>query len=138
MIDTISRDKKNPNWAMVWDQPDEKYKRIIIDVFNDGICRCVVEGDEYDYEEGIFYYTMLWHHYEIIKPKTWRAFKDIEEFKAEYVKRDPRINHTRWDSIRTITKASNDYVRLGDQCITVQELFDEFTWLDGSTIGVEE
>ena len=96
----ISRNKQEPTLAMVWN--DEilriKHKRIIVDIFANGSCLCVCDSFYEKYMSDEAYETIVFKHYEIIKPKSWRAFKDMEEFKKEFIKRDVRIiNKTRCD-----------------------------------------
>ena len=67
----ISRDKKNPTWAWVWDgdKPDkftDDNKRIIIDACGSEAV-CVYSLDEENYMAGKRYSTVIFDNYEIIK-----------------------------------------------------------------------
>ena len=67
----ISRDKKNPTWAWVWDVDKplvftDDYKRIIIDVCGSEAV-CVYYLDEENYMAGKRYSTVIFDNYEIIK-----------------------------------------------------------------------
>ena len=134
----ISRNKQEPTWAMVWNDELVKYKRIIVDIFANGSCLCVCDLSNEKYMTNEFYETKVFQHYEIIKPKSWRALKDMEEFKKEFIKRDVRIiNKTRCD-IYSILYVGVDRVRISNENHSVETLFSNYTWLDGSPIGVEE
>ena len=62
----------------------------------------------------------------------------MEEFKKEFIKRDVRIiNKTRCD-IYSILYVGVDRVRISNENHSVETLFSNYTWLDGSPIGVEE
>ena len=99
---------------------------------------CVDEAGAKDYVENKYYRVVRWNHYEIIKPKTWRPFKNIEEFKEEFIKRDARIIHKVSCDIYSILYVDVDWARISDGNRGVETLFYNYTWLDGSPIGVEE
>ena len=80
----ISKDKKNPTWAWVWDgdKPEEftdDDKRIIIDVCG-AEAVCVYYHDEKNYMAGKRYSTVIFDNYEIIKEPTYRPFQTIEDY----------------------------------------------------------
>ena len=134
----ISRNKQEPTWAMVWNHEDYKHKRIVVDIFADGECLCVCDSYNKKYMENEFYNTEGFQRYEIIKPKSWRAFKDMEEFKKEFVKRDVRIISKTTGIIYLIVKIDDSNIASADWEHSVKYAFDHYTWLDGSPIGVEE
>ena len=136
----ISRNKQEPTWAMVWNGgcSVQKCERIIVDVFEDGNCVCVDEAGAKDYVENKYYRVVRWDNYEIIKPKSWRPFEDIEEFKKEFVKRDVRIISKTTGIIYLIVKIDDSNIASADWEHSVKYTFDHYTWLDGSPIGVEE
>ena len=135
----ISRDKQEPTWAMVWDDGGiTKYKRIIVDIFAGGECVCVGVAFNEKYMTNEFYETVIFQHYEIIKPKSWRAFKDMEEFKKEFIKRDVRIVNKTTGEIMSIIHVDDKYLKTFVRTYDKEYIFDHYTWLDGSPIGVEE
>jgi hypothetical protein len=86
----ISRDKKNPTWAYVWDgdKPEkftEEDRRIIIDACEDG-CVCVCSLDVERYISDKRYSTTLFQHYEISKEPEYRPIQTLEDY-LEVVKR---------------------------------------------------
>ena len=80
----ISRDKKNPTWAWVWDRnKPEKFsdndKKIIADICREGVI-CVYFKDEEAYLAGSLYRTIPYENYEIIKNPEYRCIKTIEDY----------------------------------------------------------
>lgn len=143
----ISRDKKNPTWAWVCDtnkKPSSGCKTIIIDIVKNG-CICVSEADITDYMNGEYYNVYHWNYFTIIKAPAYRPFKDDKEF-IEYCKTrmDMRVIRKSDGCIRTITSIGNDHFSKLCVCIDLngwfglQVLFEGFTWIDGSPIGVKE
>jgi len=92
----ISRDKKNPTWAYVWDgkKPDrftDDYKRIIIDVCGNG-CICVHADDKIRYSDNGVYDTETWSYYEIIKEPIYRPIYTLEDYiEATKDRKDLRV-----------------------------------------------
>ena len=134
----ISRDKKNPTWAMAWDDGVAKRKRIIVDIFASGECTCVCDSFNEKYMSDEVYETIVFQHYEIIKPITWRPFEDIEGFKKEFIKRDTRIIYKTNCNIYTIIYVDVTSIITSGGSYGVNNIFNHYTWLDGSPIGVEE
>lgn len=144
----ISRDKQNPTWVWVHNQmelPDKTCpKRILIDIIDAG-CMCVSEGDTTKYINGENYNIYRWKYFTIIKEPTYRPFKDGNEF-IEYCKArtDMRVIRKSDGCLHTITDIDSDptsnscmWVGCGEW-LSPQVVFGDFTWLDGSPIGVKE
>lgn len=65
-------DKKNPVWVNAFDDDDDankKYpvKRILLFVFSNGTCRCVVNGGEDGYCNNEPFNTFNWGNFELCK-----------------------------------------------------------------------
>ena len=140
----ISRDKKNPTWAWVWDEKPlvftDDYKRIIIDACGNG-CICVDLGDEKRYMDNGIYDTRAHFFYEIIKEPTYRPFQTIEEYiEATKDRKDFRI--IKKDGKILYNGINLHYWITGKLTINgnidAEEFFNNFVWLDDrSPVGVK-
>ena len=117
MIHKIDLD--NPQWCYVWDDGDEhKYKRIFVAELSNGKCMaCDIDGD-----------GCHWQHYELITEPKWRPFRDEKEF----------IEHCKTRTDMRILDKDGHMQTILVSAQGFKHLYDNYTWLDGSPIGVKE
>lgn len=141
----ISRDKKNPTWAYVWDgdKPEEftdDDKRIIVDICGKYVM-CVYATDEEHYLSGSRYSTVYYENYEIIKEPEYRPFVTIEEYiEATKDRKDFRI--IKKDGKILYNGINLHYWITGKLTINgnidSEEFFNNYVWLDDrSPVGVK-
>jgi len=108
----ISRDKKNPTWAYVWDgdKPEkftEEDRRIIIDACEDGcVCVCSLDVERYILDKR--YSTTLFQHYEISKEPEYRPIKTLEDY-LEVVKHRKNLCIISKDDTFTVNLSCGDF-----------------------------
>jgi len=108
----ISRDKKNPTWAYVWDRDKpEKFteddKRIIIDACEDGcVCVCALDVERYISDKR--YSTTFFQHYEIIKEPEYRPIKTLEDY-LEVLKHRKNLRVVSKDDTFTVDLSCGDF-----------------------------
>lgn len=82
------------------------------------------------------------------EPK-YRPYKDTEELKADFFKDCPQMSKRYRMAIWVVMLHGSEFevsgfsydgkgVRINDDCYSMQELFDGFTYLDGSPCGIKE
>lgn len=121
--------------------------RILADV---APCRFGIKDDESGYGEyGLFYLV------EEPKEEKLRPYRDTEELKQDFSKRynsytgwnekvNPMYSPLIWvKSKRTgyqrlITTYSKDIIQLGSLSTCLQDLFEDFVYLDGTSCGIKE
>ena len=142
----ISRDKKNPTWAWVWDKKKPEYfveddKRIIVDILKD-CCKCVDIEDENNYQENLMYSTTCYKNFEIIKEPTYRPFETIEEYiEATKDRKDLRVickDGTRILSLHEVDANSGEGI-IYFSGNSSRYIYENYVWLDDRTsVGVNE
>lgn len=141
----ISRDKKNPTWAWVWDgkKPDkftDDNKRIIVDACGNG-CVCVMSGDETIYSDNGIYDIESWLFYEIIKEPTYRPIYTLEEY-IEATKDRKDLRAISKDGTRILSLQEVD-ANSGEGIIyfsgnSSRYIYENYVWLDDrSPVGVK-
>ena len=108
----ISRDKKNPTWAYVWDgeKPEiftEEDRRIIIDACEDG-CICVSYADQDRYINDKRYSTVYFKYFQIIKGPEYRPIQTLEDY-LEVVKRRKSLRIVSKDGTFTVNLSCGDF-----------------------------
>ena len=146
----ISRDKKNPTWAYVWDYKDKSdiRKTIILDIFepvhgriNTGTCLAVHGNDIENYINGLSYCLIYFNYYEIIKEPEYRHFETIEEYiEATKDRKDFRI--IKKDGKILYNGINLHYWITGELTINgnidSEEFFNNYVWFDDrSPVGVK-
>ena len=142
----ISRDKKNPTWAWVWDgdpKPSffsDDYKRIIIDACGSEAV-CVYSLDEENYMAGKRYSTVIFDNYEIIKETTYRPFETIEEYiEATKDRKDFRAIRKDGQTITSLIDADSrsDEKQIWFRGSSSRYIYADYVWLDDrSPVGVK-
>lgn len=144
----ISRDKKRPTWAYVWDgeKPEEftdEDKRIIIDACDDG-CVCVYYTDGDNYIADKCYSTVIFKHFKIIEEPEYRPFGTIEEYiEATKDRKDLRainvIGREIYDLSTFYEKEIGDgYFAIHGYCLDSVTALKKWVWLDDrSPVGVK-
>jgi hypothetical protein len=81
--------KTDAEWMMVWDRPELKVKRIVIQLFDDGSC-AAVERYEREYLDGNNDAThiVMWSHYEPIETidSLQNRIEELEDIIADFEK----------------------------------------------------
>ena len=141
----ISRDKKNPTWAWVWDVDKplvftDDYKRIIIDVCGSEAV-CVYYLDEENYMAGKRYSTVIFDNYEIIKEPTYRPFETIKEYiEATKDRKDFRAIRKDGQTITSLIDADSrsDEKQIWFRGSSSRYIYADYVWLDDrSPVGVK-
>lgn len=141
----ISRDKKNPTWAWVWDgyKPlvfSDGYKRIIIDVCGSEAV-CVYYLDEENYMAGKRYSTVFYDNYEIIKEPTYRPIETLEDY-IEATKDRNNLRVIAKNETFTADLRYGDFDRVNNKMYFLgydsEYIFKNCVWLDDrSPVGVK-
>lgn len=140
----ISRDKKNPTWAWVWqDNSEDKEKRIIIDICGKE-CMCTDEGYEENYMNNLPYQTWAGGNYEIIKEPTYRPIYTLEEYiKATKDRKDLRAidkkNKAIYDLSSFYSRSDGcGYFSISGYTLDSKIALQNCVWLDDSSpVGVK-
>ena len=129
--------KREAKWVEVRHNKNYMWdKRIKLDVNNDGSCLCVVQGCSDTYLNGGKYDTYTWNEYREIKKPVYKPYKELtEEVRNKLRGAWVKSNNGNNESEITGFVLRDDKVELGDCHVSLNGLFDYWTFLNGDTIG---
>jgi len=129
---------KEVKWVEVRDSKEHEWeKRILVDTFNDGSCRCVdTSVGVVEYRKGDCYTTCKWNMWREIKEPIYKPYESLTEevikkLKGQWIRGK---NGSVYCAI-TGFHLKNNIVELADYNITLRDLFLDWTFEDGNPIG---